>query len=204
MKRNKRQYLELPGDRRRGAGSWFLWTLLAFVIIVAIAAAPHLLSRRLPGLPDSSDAIIVLSGGGGRIPEGYKLWKAGAAWDLYILGTGRSARLSQILPETDALPDWEYSRIRIERWSGNTLENAVSAKGIVEEQKYASIILVTSDYHVPRAYYIFRRVLSSDIDISVVRVNTERNKFSSAWRWARRHFVEGWKYWGYRVLMLWE
>ena len=45
----------------------------------------------------------------------------------------------------------------------NTLENAFSAKTAVGEGKYSSVILVTSDYHIPRAHLAFRKVLPPDV-----------------------------------------
>ena len=92
----------------------------------------------------------------------------------------------------------------MEGWSENTLENAFSAKTLAEERKYASVILVTSDYHAPRAYHVFRKVLPPEVAISVLKVRAESGQPGAAWRWARRHFLEGWKYWGYRLLLLWE
>jgi len=204
MKIDKRQYILQGPDSRRKSGFRFLWKALPLLLFLAVPAAPHIFGLKIPGPSDSTDAVIVLAGGSGRIAEGFKAWKAGAGWDLCILGTRKNTKLAQLLPEADTLSEWELSRIHIEGWSGNTIENAIAAKGFVEERKYSSLILVTSDYHVARAYYLFREVLSPDIAISVLRVSTENNKPGAAWRWVKRHFVEGWKYWGYRILLLWE
>jgi len=205
MKIDKKQYILQGPNYRRKSGFRFFWKALLILIFLAIPAVPHLLGLRLPGPPaGSADAIIVLTGGGGRIAEGFKAWKAGAAWDFCILGTGRNTKLTQLLPEADTLSEFELSRIHTEGWSGNTIENAFSAKTLVEDRKYSSIILVTSDYHIPRAYYVFRKELPPGVDISVIRVGTESGKPSAMWRWLRRHFVEGWKCWGYRILLLWE
>ena len=205
MKIDKRQYILKGPDFRRKSDFRFLWMALAVFLFLAIPAAPYILGRKLPEPSSgSADAIIVLTGGGGRIAEGFKVWRAGAGWDLCILGTGKNTKLTQLLPEADTLSEWELSRIHTEGWSGNTLENAFSARALVEDRRYSSIILVTSDYHIPRAYYTFRKVLPSGVDISVIRVSTENDKPGAAWRWARRHLVEGWKYWGYRIQLLWE
>jgi uncharacterized SAM-binding protein YcdF (DUF218 family) len=145
----------------------------------------------------------VLTGGEGRIQEGYRAWSSGAARDLYILGAGRRVPVTRIVPEGSRIPADALSRIHVEEWSENTLENAFSAKSAVGEGKYSSVILVTSDYHVPRAYLAFRKVLPPEVSLSVIRVRPEEGDGAS-WRWARRHFLEGWKYWGYRILLRWE
>jgi uncharacterized SAM-binding protein YcdF (DUF218 family) len=181
----------------------FRWEIPALCILLAVPAVPHVLGLRLPSPPSvAADAVIVLSGGEGRIAAGFRAWRRGAGRDFCILGAGRGAKPSQLLPEAHSLSAEALAQVRVEGWSENTLENAFSAKSIAEERKYASVILVTSDYHVPRAYYVFRRVLSPDVAISVIRVGAESGSPPGvAWRWARRHILEGWKYWGYRILL---
>jgi len=199
----KQQFPELQGYRRKR--SCFPWVILfALLFLAAAPAAPHFFGLKLPGpLSDSTDAVVVLAGGRGRIAEGYNAWRAGAGHDLCILGAGKGASIAQILPGSDALSDEERSRIHIEGWSKNTLENAFSARSVSEDRKYSSIILVTSDYHIPRSYFLFRNILPPGIDISVLRVRSDISSPGMAWRWVRMHFTEGWKYWGYRLL-LWE
>ena len=80
-----------------------------------------------------------------------------------------------------------------------------SAKTAAEERGYTSVILVTSDYHVPRAWIAFRRVLPPRVALHVLPVRSEGwGSAGAAWRTARRYFLEGWKYWGYRLLLRWE
>jgi uncharacterized SAM-binding protein YcdF (DUF218 family) len=205
MKDDKRQET-LPSLPPRADGKRFRRWILLLIVFVALPFAPHVLALRLPRPPSgAADAVIVLSGGAGRIPEGYRLWKAGAGRDLCILGAGGSSGPRRFLPPGAALSPEELSRIRVEGWSENTLENAFSAKTIVKEKGYASVILVTSDYHAPRAYLAFRKVLAPEVAISVIPVRSESGAVAgAAWRWAKRHYIEGWKYWGYRILLRWE
>src|SRR5512139_1756245 len=150
----------LFSDSRRRRGRFLRPFLLALALLFVPPALPHLLSYRDPGTPAGpADAIFVLTGGEGRIQEGYRAWSAGAARELYILGAGRNVPVSSILPAVGSLPAGMLSRIHVEGWSENTLENAFSAKSSVGEGRYSSAILVTSDYHVPRALLAFRKVL---------------------------------------------
>jgi len=177
---------------------------LLLALLFLPPAVPHLLSLRDPGPPaHPADAIFVLSGGEGRIQEGYRAWSGGAARELYILGAGRRVPVARIVPEVSQIPAEALSRIHVEGWSENTLENAFSAKSAVGGGKYSSVILVTSDYHIPRAYLAFRKVLPPEVSLSAIRVRPEGGA-GAPWRWARRHFLEGWKYWGYRILLRWE
>ena len=189
--------------RRRG-GRFFRAILYLLVLLFVPPAVPHLLSLRDPAPPARpADAIFVLTGGEGRIQEGFRAWSAGAARELYILGAGRTVPATQIVPEGSRLPAEALARVHVEGWSVNTLENAFSAKTAVGEGKYSSVILVTSDYHIPRAHLAFRKVLPKDVSLAAIRVGPEAGPGAS-WRWVRRHFLEGWKYWGYRILLRWE
>ena len=189
--------------RRRGGG--FLRPILSVLLVLIFPpAVPHLLSLRDPGPPSRpADAIFVLTGGEGRIQEGYRAWSRGAARELYFLGVGEGVPISRFVPYGSRLPAKALSRIHLEGWSSNTIENAFSAKSAVAEGRYSSAILVTSDYHVPRAYLAFRKVLPPEVSLSAIRVRPEGGPGAS-WRWVRRHFLEGWKYWGYRILLRWE
>jgi uncharacterized SAM-binding protein YcdF (DUF218 family) len=194
----------LLSDPRRRRGGILRPVLFLLVLLFLPPAIPHLLALRDPGPPARpADAIFVLTGGEGRIQEGFRAWSGGAARELYILGAGRRVPVTRIVPEISRISAEALSRIHVEGWSENTLENAFSAKSAVGEGKYSSVILVTSDYHIPRAVLVFRRVLPPDVSLSAIRVRPEGGAGAS-WRWARRHFIEGWKYWGYRILLRWE
>jgi len=194
----------LLSDPRRRRGGFLRPILFLFLLLFLPPAIPHLLSSRDPAPPSRpADAIFVLTGGEGRIPEGYRAWSGGAARELYILGAGRGVPISRVVPEGSRIPAEALSRVHVEGWSENTLENAFSAKSAVGEGKYSSVILVTSDYHVPRAVLAFRTVLPAGVSLSAIRVRPEGGA-GATWRWARRHFLEGWKFWGYRILLRWE
>lgn len=194
----------LFSDPRRRKGRFLRSVLSLLILLFLPPAVPHLLSLRNPGPPARpADAIFVLTGGEGRIQEGYRAWYRGAARELYILGAGRTVPITRIVPEVSRIPPESLARVHVEGWSENTLENAFSAKSAVGEGKYTSVILVTSDYHVPRAYLAFRKVLPPGVSVSAIRVRPEGGTGAS-WRWVRRHFIEGWKYWGYRILLRWE
>ena len=98
----------------------------------------------------------------------------------------------------------EREQVRLEGWSRNTFENAISAKSFVMMNGYRSVILVTSDYHVPRALRAFLTVLPADVTVSVLPVRSVGRWGMATPRTVRLFFVEGWKYWWYRVFLLWE
>lgn len=191
-----------PPRKRRLNRSAILFVL---ALLALGAAVPHLDAVKLP-LPEGepADAILVPAGGEKRIAEGFRAWQEGKAKHLFILGAGREATLERILPGKPDLAPSDLDRIHIEAWSENTLENAVSARAAVTERRFAKVILVTSGYHVARAYLALRTILPEDVAISVIPVWPDVRVRSIWWRVPVLYFTEGWKYWGYRLLLRWK
>src|SRR5512142_3281907 len=124
MRKIQEEKLLRGAKRRTGAHCGLL---LALAVAVVGTAAPHLLARGLPRPGAGSfDAIFVLTGGDGRIEDGYRAFREGKGRELYIIGTKEGIRLEQILPGRAAPPPAERERIHLEGWSENTLENAFS------------------------------------------------------------------------------
>ncbi len=192
-----------PGRRRWRAGRLAAGI---FVVLVLLAGAlPHVVVRGAKEAPPAgADAIFVLTGGENRIAEGFRAWREGKGRDLFSLGAGRDARLEQVLPGHATLGPRERGRVRLEGWSRNTFENAISAKSFVMMNGYRSVILVTSDYHVPRALRAFLTVLPPDVAVSVLPVRTAGRWGAATPRTLKLFLVERWKYWWYRVFLLWE
>lgn len=178
--------------------------LLLFLTAAAGAAVPHLAARRIAPPPPGvrADAIFVLTGGDNRIAAGFRAWKEGKGKDLYVLGAKGGTRIEKILPGRQEISAEELRSLHVEGWSENTLENAYSAKGVVGERNFRKVIMVTSDYHVPRAHFALRAVLPPEVEIFVISVRSDWRDRSALPKTLRHFFVEGWKYWGYR-LFLW-
>jgi uncharacterized SAM-binding protein YcdF (DUF218 family) len=189
------------GASRKKKG--FRKPFVALILLLAAAAAiPHLLGRGTASpFGVVADAVLVFTGGENRIAEGYRAWKERKGRELFILGAGQEAKLATVLPGGAEVSPSDLPRIHIEGWSANTLENAISAKSIVVSKGYRNVILVTSDYHVPRAHLALREVLPPGVSISVIPVMSDWKRKGAWHRLPRLFLVEGWKYWGYRLLL---
>jgi uncharacterized SAM-binding protein YcdF (DUF218 family) len=113
---------------------WFLWSLPADEIV----------------LHRDADGIVVLTGGASRISDAIELLAAGHGKRLLISGANRSTTSGEI---SRLNPD--YGRIvsccvDFDR-SLNTLGNAIETKHWAESRGFRSLIVVTSNYHMPRA-----------------------------------------------------
>lgn len=199
----KQEEIRIGPPRRKRPGRAV--ALGALLLLAAGAVLPHAMATRLKTpAGDVADAILVLTGGENRIAEGYLAWKAGKGRDLYILGAGRDTKLEYVLPVGTEVAPSDLARIHIEGWSSNTMENAFSANDAVQSRSYRNVILVTSRYHVPRAHLALRTILPPGVAISVISVPADWGRKGSWHRVPRLYLVEGWKYWGYRVLLRWE
>jgi uncharacterized SAM-binding protein YcdF (DUF218 family) len=113
---------------------WFLWRVPAAEI----------------ALSGEADAIVALTGGASRIADGIELLATGRGKRLLISGANRSTtphEISRLNPEFDR---WVRCCVDFDR-SLNTLGNAIEIKRWVSQRGFRSLIVVTSNYHMPRA-----------------------------------------------------
>jgi uncharacterized SAM-binding protein YcdF (DUF218 family) len=148
----------------------FVWFLIRFVVASAVAAAfvgfAVLLwfGFTMPEEPEEAetktDAIVVLTGGGGRLEHGYELLKRGLAARLLVTGAGekttKEALLKQRLGE---VPSDLAARIQLDHRAEDTKGNAEQTANWFNSQNLKSMRIVTSNYHMRRAYLQFRRAM---------------------------------------------
>lgn len=110
-----------------------------------------------------ADAIVVLAGGKGRVDEGIRLFRAGRATYLFLIGVDPAVRKSDLYrPQPgDPSPD----RVILEKTSRNTLENAIYGRDVILSQQVRSVLLITSRYHMKRSAILFRNALPKDLAI---------------------------------------
>jgi uncharacterized SAM-binding protein YcdF (DUF218 family) len=99
---------------------------------------------------DEADAIVALTGGASRIADAIELLASGRGKRLLISGANRSTtphEISRLNPEFER---WARCCVDFDR-SLNTFGNAVEIRRWVEQRGFRSLIVVTSNYHMPRA-----------------------------------------------------
>jgi len=129
---------------------------------------------------DRADAIVVLTGGRGRVDKGFELFAGGKAWYLILAGAAKDATLESIFFQKDLVPG--KANIILEKGSTSTYENAVEIKKIIETKGIKSIILITSFYHMKRASYTFSRILPGEIRLYLYPVATPNFDEKMWWR----------------------
>jgi uncharacterized SAM-binding protein YcdF (DUF218 family) len=98
-----------------------------------------------------TDAIVVLTGGRGRIETGVDLLQQGMAAKLFVSGAGGQARLADLLPPGTDLPPELAAAITLGREADDTPGNAIETAAWVRREGVASIRLVTAAYHMRRS-----------------------------------------------------
>ena len=102
--------------------------------------------------PDAADGIVALTGRSDmRLRAAADLMEAGLGKRLLVSGVNRQARRSDILavmgaskPQFDCCVDLGFT-------AADTIGNAHEAADWARAMRYRSLILVTADYHMPRA-----------------------------------------------------
>ncbi|MBI5888541.1 MAG: YdcF family protein [Deltaproteobacteria bacterium] len=129
--------------------------------------------------PLKVDAIVVLTGGKGRIPEGIALLRAGKGKVLIISGVASEASADSIF--RGKLTQGELAGVILEKRSTSTYENAVEVRKLALERGFKSVVLITSIYHMKRAAYIFRQVMPPGVLIEPYFVTTPNFNENSWW-----------------------
>ena len=149
-------------DRSPNASSRAPWGLLratvavvlAIVFITAAIGFVGFLSqlRGSETKPDRrADGIVVLTGGSSRVSDAMELLAAGYGKRLLISGvrpTNAASDISRSLSDNQSLLN---CCVDLDRSAVNTRSNAAETRRWVHERGFRSLIVVTSNYHMPRA-----------------------------------------------------
>src|SRR5580693_9782409 len=98
-----------------------------------------------------ADGIVVLTGGSSRVSDAMELLAGGYGKRLLISGvhpTNAASDISRSLPDNQSLLG---CCVDLDRSAVNTRSNAAETRRWVHERGFKSLIVVTSNYHMPRA-----------------------------------------------------
>ena len=178
---------------------------LLFIILVALAIlfvdfAYKTFSVRQRDV--KTDAIVVLTGGRGRLEEGLRLYRENKTRWLFFIGVDPVVREADLLK--GGYGERDGADIVLEKVSRNTLENALYARDLIAGKEINSVKLITSRYHMKRATLIFRNVLPKDIALYPHPVDSKNLK-EEWWNHGRSFrllFTEFYKYCLFRLFFL--
>lgn len=111
----------------------------------------------------SADCAVVLTGGAGRVREGFDLLTNKNVKKLIISGVYQNAQLREIMPALPFYGNIKEEDIILERRSETTYGNAQQSLAIVEAVRCRDVVLVTSRIHMHRSYQTFRAIFPPQI-----------------------------------------
>ena len=120
-----------------------------------------------------TDAAVVLTGGAGRIEHGLQVLREREVKRLLVSGTDPAvtkADLGERVPRSGRVL---RCCVDLDSTSVDTRSNAEEAGRWLDQHRYRSFRLITSDWHMRRARYEFDRVLGDKYEIVPDAVRTQ-------------------------------
>lgn len=142
----------------------FLGRLLALLLLVyGLGYAAFAVTLPRPAGDQRTEALVVLTGGSGRLERGFDLLERGRARRMLISGVARTVRPVELVEAYGVDPRLFECCILLGRESFDTRSNADEVARWVERRRIRSIRLITNDLHMPRAGYELRKRTGDDL-----------------------------------------
>lgn len=106
-----------------------------------------------------TDAIVVLTGGAGRIDRGIALLEGGATKRMFISGVDRSVRPVELAAQYKTPESLFDCCITLGREAIDTRSNGLETARWLERRDYRTVRLITTDWHMRRAALELRQAL---------------------------------------------
>jgi len=159
------------------------------------------ISLPMPNEAAHADAVVVLTGGEGRIDRGLSVLRAHRAGRMLVAGVDPEVKPREVAAQYHVDRALMRCCITLGYQSVDTRSNASEATQWVEASgtgsgKVRSLLLVTSDWHMRRAAFEMRRALPPQVDLIEDAVPSSPS-FNTL-------FMEYNKYIARRISLLWR
>jgi uncharacterized SAM-binding protein YcdF (DUF218 family) len=140
---------------------------IASLILLGWALGFGLFSVTLPRPAggELTDAVVVLTGGKGRIERGLAVLEARQAQRMLVSGVDPSVREGELAKLKGAPLALFKCCVDLGKEAVDTRTNADEAARWLGKRGYKSVRLVTTDWHMPRARLELRRAAGKDIRV---------------------------------------
>lgn len=167
---------------RRGGGLSLLLLLLAGAWLAGLIAFAEAIPDRSADDGRATDAIVVLTGGSGRIEVGLEQLAQGRAKKLFVSGVPQGVLPTDMPGLATAAPEQIACCVVLGHQADNTIGNARETAAWMMAEGFHSMCLVTSNYHMPRSLLEFRRSMPG-VTIVPHPVIPESVRQNDWWRW---------------------
>jgi uncharacterized SAM-binding protein YcdF (DUF218 family) len=165
---------------------WFFRILALALIAYAIGLALFAMTLPGPAGDERTDAIVVLTGGSGRLDRGFDLIQRNVARRMLISGVAPTVRPQELAAAYHVDSRLFACCIILGREAFDTRSNADEVARWLQRWHSRSIRLVTNDIHMRRARYEIEKRVGADVTIVSDAVPTDSD--------LRQVFVEYNKY----------
>ncbi len=121
----------------------------------------------------TTDGIVVMTGGRGRVERGLQLLEAKQAKRLLISGADRRVRPPELAAQFKAPMALVDCCVDLGHESVDTRSNAAEAAGWIARRGYKTVRLVTSDWHMVRARFDLESATGDKVTVVTDAVPTE-------------------------------
>lgn len=118
-----------------------------------------------PAEPAPSDAIIVPTGGAGRIERGLELVRNGHSKHLLVTGVDPEVKPREFAAEYKVPKRTMDCCVSLDFAAVDTRSNARESAAWVAQGDYKRLRLVTTDWHMRRAAFELGRALPGDVEV---------------------------------------
>jgi uncharacterized SAM-binding protein YcdF (DUF218 family) len=185
-----------PPPRGRGYRAVLMGVALAAALVAAdFFWFVHQMPRSEAAPARNADGIVALTGGPFRINDALDLLASGHGKRLLISGvnpTTRRGEIARLMPEHER---WFTCCVDIDH-SATTIGNAIETRQWVKSRGFQSLIVVTANFHIPRALVELGHELP-DVMLVPYGVVSEKMRIEAWWEnpeTARLLFLEYLKY----------
>lgn len=181
--------------------TWSVGILLAAAVVYV--AGFVLFLTQVPDkdvkLQRSADGIVVLTGGASRIEDAVELLASGHGGRLLITGVHRHTSEREIARLTPGRAKIFACCVDLDRSALNTIGNATEARRWAQERGFKSLIVVTSNYHMPRALAELRHRIP---DIELIPFPVMAEQLRASWLSEANLRLLFWEYVKYTVAVV--
>lgn len=146
-----------------------------FVLLYALGFVLFAFTLGKPASATASptDAVVVLTGGPGRLEHAMDVLRDQKAKRLLVAGADPSVTKGDIVRRIGGSRRLVECCVDLGSESVDTRSNAEEAARWVSKHAFRSVRLITSDWHMRRARYEFEKILGSKIHIESDAIRTE-------------------------------
>jgi uncharacterized SAM-binding protein YcdF (DUF218 family) len=163
-----------------------------FLLVYVLGYALFVVLLPQPADGRRTDAVVVLTGGAGRIERGLETLQRGLAARMFISGVQRTVRPQELAQTHGVDPRIFDCCIDLGREAVDTRSNADEVARWLEQRRFRTVRLITTDWHMPRASFEISQRVGEDVTIlsDAVRSNPSlRQLFTEYNKFLLRHFA---------------